>query len=491
MDLGLRADVDPARRLVQNHNLGFRQQRSREHDLLLIAAAQLHDRLSVAARLNARPRHGLRGSLRFGRVADHRPPAAARQRRQRDVVPDRHQRHEAVGAPVFGHHPDAEPHGVGRAFDAHGLPADADLAPLRRRQSEKRGGHLAAACAHQPGQPQNLPAPELKGHAAVRARPRQVAGREEAFADVRRAYAHASAGELASDHQRDQPPLVQLGGGRRGHVAAVAQHGDAVGDSEDLVHLVRDVDDRGSARLKRADRREQRLRLAVRERGGRLVHDHRGCAAPDRPRDLDRLHLRHAQRAHGRVHRQRDLQQTQQAERFAPQRAAVDRAGQTPARLAAEQQVLGHGQIRHGHQLLVDHRDAVAHRLVRRAQQHPLAVHPDLARVRCVEPGQRFDERRLARAVFAHQRVHLAAAQVERNLAQRAHAAERLAHPPRLEPDLAPLSAVLQNRPPIDDERNTGIVTASEKRNQRKVRAPAPLRCGARLILLAFAQRAE
>ena len=53
VDLELRADVDAARRLVEQQDLRLRQQRLAEHDLLLVAAGKRADRLLEARRLDA------------------------------------------------------------------------------------------------------------------------------------------------------------------------------------------------------------------------------------------------------------------------------------------------------------------------------------------------------------------------------------------------------------------------------------------------------
>ncbi|MFO1055584.1 MAG: hypothetical protein U1E53_01305 [Dongiaceae bacterium] len=68
-------------------------------------------------------------------------------------------------------------------------------------------------------------------------------------------------------------PRSPLGGGQGGDVPAVAQHGDAVGDAADLAHPVGDVDDADAVRLGLLDQAEQAGRLALGQRGGRLVED--------------------------------------------------------------------------------------------------------------------------------------------------------------------------------------------------------------------------
>ena len=79
------------------------------------------------------------------------------------------------------------------------------------------------------------------------------------------------------------------GGVVGGDVAAVAHHGDAVGEREDLVEAVRDEQDAGSAVAQAAGDGEEAVDLDARERRGRLVHDEHLRVERDRLRDLDDL----------------------------------------------------------------------------------------------------------------------------------------------------------------------------------------------------------
>ena len=86
----------------------------------------------------------------------------------------------------------------------------------------------------------------------------------------------------------------------RRDVLAVAQHGDAVAIVEDLRHAVGDVDDRDALRRQLAHDLEQDLRLALGQRGGRLVEDQHAAVQRQRLGDLDQLLLRDGERAHQR-----------------------------------------------------------------------------------------------------------------------------------------------------------------------------------------------
>ena len=76
--------------------------------------------------------------------------------------------------------------------------------------------------------------------------------------------------------------------------------------------------------------------------------------------------------------------------------------------------------------MLVHHADAGGVGVVGVFDQEGLSVLPDLARVRLVQAEQHAHQRRLARAVFAQQRVDLAPDQPERDVVVGAYAGEVL-----------------------------------------------------------------
>ena len=88
--------------------------------------------------------------------------------------------------------------------------------------------------------------------------------------------------------------------------------------------------------------------------------------------------------------------------------------------LAAQKDVLRHGHVGHLHQLLVDDGDAVFPGGVDVVDRHLLAFDEDLALLGDVDAAQHLDQRGLARAVLAQQRVDLAGQQLE------VHALKRL-----------------------------------------------------------------
>ena len=143
----------------------------------------------------------------------------------------------------------------------------------------------------------------------------------------------------------------------------------------------------------------------------------------------DRHHLLDGQRV--RAERRRDVEVEvepgQQLGRAPAHLAPPDAA--EAARLAADEDVLRHREVRAEVDLLVDRADPGLLRLQGTGEGDRGAGQLDLARVDVVHAGEHLDERRLAGAVLAHQRVHLAREEPEVDVGQRLDAGELLADP--------------------------------------------------------------
>ena len=115
------------------------------------------------------------------------------------------------------------------------------------------------------------------------------------------------------------------------------------------------------------------------------------------------------------------------------ERAVVDQA--EAAGIGADADILGDRQLAGQAEFLLDDGDAGAAGLGRRQLRYGPAVDLDGAPVGGERPRQEIDERRLARAVLAEQRVDAARREGDRDLPQHGVAEERLRHAPRGERD--------------------------------------------------------
>ena len=151
--------------------------------------------------------------------------------------------------------------------------SDPDLAGVHLVCAEHGARHFRPARAHQPGKTQDLAFAHDEVHVLDEAPPIQVAHLQHDFVVRGRSGRPVALEQGAADHHRDDG-LHAGGRGRHGvDVPAVAHHGYAVGNSLELVHLVRDVDDADSVALELADDAEEIVDFRIVQRGGGLIHD--------------------------------------------------------------------------------------------------------------------------------------------------------------------------------------------------------------------------
>ena len=197
---------------------------------------------------------------------------------------------------------------------------------------------------------------------------------------------------------------------RREHIAdelAVAEDRHTVGERLDLMHFVRDDNDRLSVVAHVAQYGEELVGLLRRENRGRLVKDENVRAAVENLYDLDRLLL-----GDGHIV---DLLRGVDAETVFVADLAdlcrgcfeIELAGQT------ENDIFRRRQHIHELEMLMDHADAVVKGVLGGADDDFLSVDLDLALIREIDAGEHIHKRRLAAAVFAEQREDLSAVNIQ------------------------------------------------------------------------------
>ncbi|MCY1303392.1 hypothetical protein D9M70_530970 [compost metagenome] len=160
-------------------------------------------------------------------------------------------------------------------------------------------------------------------------------------------------------------------------MGAVAQHRDAVGNLEDLLHSVADIDDGHAFGLKPLDQPEELRRFLSGEIGGRLIEDQELRATHGGARRGDELLLANGETAEHRAGRQIEAEIVEHAlcrighGALAHQAVAID--------LVAEEHVGRHGQVGAEHDLLVHGVDAAFDRLLWRAELDGFAAPDDFA----------------------------------------------------------------------------------------------------------------
>ena len=150
VDVALRADVDPARRLVGDEDARVDEQGPGEQQLLLVAARQRRRRAPRAATTRSRAR-ARRGPAHAPRRGARTQPLEAPQAGQADVLPDRTPQDQPVVLARLRDQRDA------RAIEAAGRPAGRVPATLdragRRRARRRRSPGPAPSARRRPARP--------------------------------------------------------------------------------------------------------------------------------------------------------------------------------------------------------------------------------------------------------------------------------------------------------------------------------------------------
>ena len=222
---------------------------------------------------------------------------------------------------------------------------------------------------------------------------------------------------------------MSLNGGRSAVAAdpdkaAIAQDRDAIADLVDLVDEMGDEDDRKPSAFELAHDAEKEFGLFRVEARGRLVEDEDPRVLFERARD------RHQLLNGDRIGAEGTFDVDVDAEPLEPFLGAFARLAPRdqaePARLPAERQVLRHRHRRDEIDFLVDRADAERARLPRSVDLDGVAVQANFALVPAQGAGHDLDQRRLAGAVLAHQRMDLAGIDPEIDAVERANARKGL-----------------------------------------------------------------
>ena len=233
--------------------------------------------------------------------------------------------------------------------------------------------------------------------------------------------------DVGADHQLRQAPVVDLRHRQCLDHAPGAQDRDAVGDLEDLVQAVRDVEDAGAAALHLAHHRQQPLDLVVGEHRGRLVeHEHSTASVPalkcardrdDRP--LDRRGL--GERA---MDVDLDVEALEDSVGLLGLLSPANASAEAPDEVAPEREVVHRVQFQHQPEVLMDEPEPVGHRVTER--ERLAGQLSDGTGVRGVVAGEGLDQGRLPGSVLTDKRVDLTLADLDRRVDQSPCSGKRL-----------------------------------------------------------------
>ena len=411
------ADVDAARRFVENQHVAIPREPFREHDLLLIAAGKIARALFLMRDLDFQRVHE---AAKFLALATELHEAALRESIeiwQAEVLAHRMPEHEALQFAVFGQKSDPRSDGVARTADREHVSIEANLARFTRIRAEDEPDRFCAARADESGERDDFATPHGEGNIAHRAARAEPAHFQARSADLRGAFWKFIL-QLAAHHHLDHLVSRELPDGLFADVCAIAEKRDAIRDGENLVEPVADVDHADLLPFEFADDLEKPLHFMGSQRRARLIHDDDARIKRERLRDFHELLLRGGETAARSIEIDFHAEPLEQFRRAPP--LFFLRHESRPADFLAEEDVLTRGEAGDEIELLIDDGDARLPRVVRRVKCGRVSVDQDFAFVRAVRAAEHFHQRAFSRAVFAEQRQHFARAQ------RKTHAAQRL-----------------------------------------------------------------
>ena len=226
---------------------------------------------------------------------------------------------------------------------------------------------------------------------------------------------------------RASEEAVSLRGSAMADDLAVAHHGGGVAHALHLFEAMRDVEDRLALGAQPLQRLEQLVGFLRRQHRGRLVEDDEFRRLQQAADDLDALALADRKVADQRIGVERQAVAVGQRLRL-----GGDGGDRRPV-VERERDVLRRRQRLEQRKVLEHHADAELLGNARAADLHRLAVPAYLAGIGFERAEQHFDQRGLAGAVLAEQRVDLALADRQVDRVARLERAEDLGQATNLE----------------------------------------------------------
>ena len=216
-----------------------------------------------------------------------------------------------------------------------------DFAGVERVRAEQRPRHFGSTRAYHPGQAENLALVERQAGRARQSFSGDICSGQHGRA-ARASGPREDFVERPTDHHLNQPGAADLADLLRADNLPVLQDGDIVGDLEDLVEPVRDVNNRDAQLDQRTNNREQAVEFLSGQNCRRLVHDDEIGVLRQGLGDLDHLLAGDGQIADVRRGREPNAEPLEQVGAFFGHPPHVDDA-ESIARLTAEENILADG----------------------------------------------------------------------------------------------------------------------------------------------------
>ncbi|MNV49531.1 hypothetical protein D3C71_1414890 [compost metagenome] len=238
--------------------------------------------------------------------------------------------------------------------------------------AEQAFHYFAAAGPHQPGDAEDLAPFHAERDIVEPVRTPQSFHPQHFLADIVVEF-REHLGQFAPYHHGDQRLFGQVFGFIAGNKGAVTEDAHLIGNGENLVHLVADINNAFALVTQFANDGEQMHHLAFGQRRGGFVHDQHVRVVGNRLGDLHHLLISDAQFTDQRLRLELDVQPRQQLAGFLVQLIMIHKA--QLCRLTPQPNVFRHRHIRHQVEFLVNHGNPRMQRLQRVAEGHRLAFY--------------------------------------------------------------------------------------------------------------------
>ena len=252
--------------------MGSSRSPRREEHLLLVTAAQRRNRSVTTRCLDGESIDPGVGVATLCLALEPSVASVAADVADRGVLDHRHQREHSVGLAIGGDEGASGFEQVMRRVVVDRPTVHPDLTVRARLLARDQRHDVFASRPGDPGDSHDFTGPHIEVDLGDVAPSKRSCLEHDGPVWVRMEVA-ASLHDLVPDHQLDQPVVIQFGDRHGGDPAAVAEHADLVGDLEDLVEVVRHVEDRDAPSLQATDRLEEMVDIRCGQRRSRLVED--------------------------------------------------------------------------------------------------------------------------------------------------------------------------------------------------------------------------
>src|SRR5215208_985133 len=290
VDLGFGTNIDSLRWLVKDQHLWARFQPSGDHDALLIAAAEERHLTIHVRRADTKPLDIRFGGPALRTEAEESEALAAKEVGQSDVLGHWQTHDQPLLLAVFRGQSDAAGDCLTRMARVQQPALEEDRAPVIAVGAKDGSCELAAAGPDESRQTQNLTPVQGERDVTQNTLHVQVIDLQDGGSDWHLLLAEQLA-HLASDHHRDDLIQPRLRDRLRANYAPVPHHRNPVGDRENLLQPVGDIDHRDVPLLEPVNDLEQNGGFALGEGGGRFVEDDDPGLRRQRPCDGHHLPL--------------------------------------------------------------------------------------------------------------------------------------------------------------------------------------------------------